>query len=172
MAENENPDGGNDKGGKDYTPPATQADLDAIIKDRVARERAKYADYPTLKEKAGQLDQIQQASQTEAEKTAQRIAQLEEQLTQTQTSALRSRIQAKHGISDEDAALFLTATDEDTLTAQAARLAERAADERKRADEERKKTGGRDAFAGRTPTDSAGPDAAKRDWLRSITDRD
>jgi hypothetical protein len=45
--------------GSTYTPPATQADLDRIIGDRVARERGKYADYDDLKAKAAQVDGFQ-----------------------------------------------------------------------------------------------------------------
>lgn len=92
----------------------TQADIDKAVKDRVARERAKYADYDDLKAKAGGV--------TTAEE---RIAALEKQLEQTSREALRRRVQAAHGIADEDADLFLTASDEETLTAQAKRLAER-----------------------------------------------
>lgn len=92
----------------------TQADIDKAVKDRVARERAKYADYDDLKAKAGGV--------TAAEE---RIAALEKQLEQTTREALRRRVQAAHGIADEDADLFLTGSDEETLTAQAKRLAER-----------------------------------------------
>lgn len=43
----------NDQGGE-FKAPATQADLDRIVQDRVARERAKYADYEDLKAAAAQ----------------------------------------------------------------------------------------------------------------------
>lgn len=45
-------------GGSTYTPPATQADLDRIVESRLQRERNKYADYDTLKQKAGTVDTI------------------------------------------------------------------------------------------------------------------
>lgn len=45
--------------GSGYTPPASQADLDRIIQDRVARERSKYADYDDLKATASQVEQFQ-----------------------------------------------------------------------------------------------------------------
>ena len=60
-----------------YTPPATQADLDRIIGERVARERAKYADYTDLKAKADRLAQLEEASKTEAQKQAEAIAALQ-----------------------------------------------------------------------------------------------
>lgn len=100
----------------------TQADVDRIVRERVKREREKFADYDELKAKAG-----------EATTAEERIARLEEQIKASEREAMRRRVQAAHGISDEDADLFLTATDEDTLTAQAKRLQAR--------EEERKQNG-------------------------------
>lgn len=99
----------------------SQADVDRIVKERVQRERAKFADYDDLKAKAG-----------EAKTAEERIAALEKQVQESQREALRRRVQAAHGISDEDADLFLTASDEDTLTAQARRLAARESERKQR----------------------------------------
>lgn len=64
-----------DNGGHDgFTPPATQADLDRIIADRISRERAKYADYDELKAKAAKFDEATEAAKTEAEKQAEALA--------------------------------------------------------------------------------------------------
>lgn len=97
----------------------TQADVDRIVADRLKRERetvkAKYADYDDLKTRAGQA--------TTAEE---RIAALEREVESSRREALRRRVQAAHGIADEDADLFLTGADEESLTAQAKRLAQRA----------------------------------------------
>jgi len=101
-------------------PLVPQADVDRIVKERVARERAKYSDYDELKAKAA-------GSQTLEE----RLASLEGELTTAKATALRSDIAAKHGLSAEDRDLFLTGTDESTLNAQAQRLAEREADRKK-----------------------------------------
>jgi len=49
----------NDQGGNEFKAPATQADLDRIIQDRVARVQSKYADYDDLKAKAGQVEAFQ-----------------------------------------------------------------------------------------------------------------
>lgn len=51
-----------------FTPPATQADLDRIIQDRVARERNKFGDYEDLKAKATEYDQFKESSKTEQQK--------------------------------------------------------------------------------------------------------
>jgi hypothetical protein len=92
----------------------TQADVDRIVRERVQRERAKYADYDDIKAKAG-----------EATTAEERIAALEAEVTASKHEALKRRVQAAHGISDEDAELFLTGSDEESLTAQAKRLAAR-----------------------------------------------
>lgn len=98
----------------------TQADVDRIVRERVQRERSKFADYDDLKKSA------------EAKKTADgRIAELEARYAEAETRALRASIASQHGISTEDRDLFLTGTDEETLTAQAKRLAERESDRRK-----------------------------------------
>lgn len=112
-----NDDAADPKGSDKPDETFTQADIDRIVADRLKREReavkAKYADYDDLKKAA------------EGAKTAEdRIADLEKQNAAIQHEALRRRVQAKHGISDEDADLFLTGADEAALTAQAKRLAE------------------------------------------------
>lgn len=53
---------------KSWTPPASQADLDRIISDRLARERAKYADYDEVKKRAEEFDKLADAQKTETER--------------------------------------------------------------------------------------------------------
>lgn len=103
----------------------TQADVDRIVADRLKREReatkTKYADYDDLKAKA------------EGAKTAEdRITELEKSIEAATREALRRRVQAAHGITDEDADLFLTGTDEESLSAQAKRLADRESERKKK----------------------------------------
>ncbi|MFE4197257.1 hypothetical protein ACFRJ9_15440 [Paenarthrobacter sp. NPDC056912] len=43
-------------GESNYTPPASQADLDRIIQDRLSRHDKKYGDYDDLKSKAAEYD--------------------------------------------------------------------------------------------------------------------
>lgn len=43
----------------EYKPPGSQADLDKIVENRLARERAKYADYDDLKAKAEKHDAME-----------------------------------------------------------------------------------------------------------------
>lgn len=46
----------------------TQADVDRIVSERVARERAKYADYAEMKAKATEYDKALEAAKTEQQK--------------------------------------------------------------------------------------------------------
>lgn len=121
-------DTGNDAGGasteqqqqQETSKTFTQADVDRLIGERVQRERAKYADYDDLKAKA------------EGSKTVEdRLSAAEKRAAEAEARALRNDIATRHGISAEDRDLFLTGTDEDTLTAQAKRLAARDSDRKK-----------------------------------------
>lgn len=106
----------------------TQADVDRIVKDRLTQQaKNKFGDYDDLKAKAG-----------DAKTAEERIAALETDLAGTRTEATRARIAARFGINTEgkdgnpsDADLFLTGTDEDSMTAQAERLAARESDRKK-----------------------------------------
>lgn len=72
-------DGGAGNGpGTEETPKTfTQADLDRIVQDRVAREAKKYEGFDDLKTKAEQFDQLQAANQTEAQRLAAQVAAAE-----------------------------------------------------------------------------------------------
>lgn len=80
---------------------------------------------------AQRLADLENASKSEADKTADRITSLEKQLAEASRSALVARIQATHGISDEDADLFLTGSDKEAIEKQAARLAARTSEQKK-----------------------------------------
>lgn len=108
----------------------TQADVDRIVKDRIARVEAKYADYNDLKKAADGAKTVEQ-----------KLADLESKYAEAEARALRSDIAARHGIAAGDRDLFLTGSDEATLEAQAKRLAEREADRKKNGNIARKEGG-------------------------------
>lgn len=58
----------------------TQAEMNAIIADRLNRERSKYADYDDLKAKAAQAEAIEAAGQAELAKAQRRADELQKQL--------------------------------------------------------------------------------------------
>lgn len=72
---------------------------------------------------AQKLAEIEDAQKSEAQKLTDAANQAKADADQARAEALRWRIAAKYGISDDDADTFLTGSDEDTLTRQAERLA-------------------------------------------------
>lgn len=135
--------GGNETSGDtpaatEFKPINSQQELNAALKDRLDRERAKFKDYNDIKAKAAKLDQIEQANLSELEKANGRVTTAEKDRDDAKAEALRLRIAVTHGISLDDADLFLTGTTEETLTAQAKRLSDRAAEQAK-AEADRKK---------------------------------
>ena len=100
----------------------TQEQVNAFQAETKRLVTERFADYDALKAKAARLEAIEEADK----KTAGRIAALESELAAQKVATMRARVQARHGIGDEDAELFLTGADEETLTRQAQRLAERA----------------------------------------------
>lgn len=86
-----------DKGagsGDGYNAPATQADLDRIISERLGRERAKYADYDELKSKAGKLTELEEAQKTEFEKINERAAAAEAREAAAEAKAAAAELKA------------------------------------------------------------------------------
>ncbi len=75
-----------------------------------------------------QLDKINAANESALEKAQREANEAKESAAKATADALRLRVAAKHGISDEDADLFLTGSDEDTLKRQAERLTARNAE--------------------------------------------
>lgn len=78
-----------------------------------------------LKSKAARLAEIEEAQKSDAEKTADWIAKAEAEAASVPSKvadALKTHLVALHEISDEDAELFLTATDPDVLLKQVTRL--------------------------------------------------
>lgn len=137
MSENPNPkpagtdpNDGEQKPGEQPTGKTfTQADVDRIVQDRLAQQaKNKFGDYDALKVKAGESASLED-----------RLAGLESRALEAERQALRATVAAAHGISTKkgdngepsDADLFLTGTDEATLTAQALRLAGRATEQKK-----------------------------------------
>jgi len=102
----------------------TQAQLDAIVAERLAREKERYADYETLKEKAGKFDAAEEASKTELQKATDKAAELQKQLdelkNQNKVRELREKVAGEMKVP----ANLLTADTEDALKAQAQAILE------------------------------------------------
>lgn len=100
-----------------------QPETDWKIEARKWEERAK-----ENAEARKRLDEIEAANKSALEKAAEARQKAEQERDAARAEALRFKVASKHGISDEDAELFLTGSDEDTLTRQAERLAAATAD--------------------------------------------
>lgn len=107
---------------------------------------------------AKRLAEIDESTKTEAEKAAARLAELESERDRAVADALRFKVASKYGIGDEDADLFLTASDEETLTKQAERLSKR--------EDERRQQGNRAPREGGTPQVKTD---ARRDFADFLT---
>ena len=80
----------------------TQAEVDAIVRDRLTRDRAKYADYDALKAKAEEFDKIEEANKTELQKAQERAEALGKELADIKRSNeirdMRAKVAQEKGI--------------------------------------------------------------------------
>lgn len=106
--------------------------FDADYVKKLRDEAAKYrTEAKANAEAAKRLADIEEAQKTEAEKVADKLRTLEAERDAATRDALRFKVASKFGIDDADVELFLTGTDEDTLTKQAERLAQRTSEKKK-----------------------------------------
>lgn len=104
-----------------FTPPATQDELNKIISERIARERAKFADYTDLKSKAAKFDELNQASKTEQERLTERLAAAEARAVEVEGRALRLEVASENGLTPAQAKRLVGST-RDELEADAKEL--------------------------------------------------
>lgn len=102
----------------------TQAELDAVIGERLSRERAKYADYETLKEKASKFDEAEEASKTELQKAQDKMAAYKAELDSLKKAesvrAIRDKVAKETGVPVS----LLTGETEEACTDQAKAILE------------------------------------------------
>lgn len=99
----------------EFKAPASQADLDKIVESRLARERAKYADYDSLAEKAKKYDEAQEASKTEIEKFTERATAAEQTAAEAVARAARAEVALEKGLTPTQAKRLVGATREEML---------------------------------------------------------
>ena len=58
----------------------TQEEVNSIVAERLGRDRQKYSDYESLKQKAEEFDKLQEANKSELQKATERADALEKQL--------------------------------------------------------------------------------------------
>lgn len=97
----------------------TQEELNAIVADRLGRERTKYADYESLKEKAQKYDAAEEASKTELQKSVEKADALQKKLDEmtkaNNVREIRDKVAKDTGVPAE----LLFGEDEETCKAQA-----------------------------------------------------
>lgn len=97
----------------------TQDEVNKIVGERLAREKAQFADYEDLKVKAARLDEIESANKSELEKATDKIAALTTELEGMKklnnVREIRERVSKATGVPVD----LISAEDEATCTAQA-----------------------------------------------------
>lgn len=97
----------------------TQAELNAIVQERVGETKAKYGDYEELKAKASKYDEQVEASKSELQKATERADSLQAELDALKNAneirALREKVAKEKNIP----ASLLTAETEEDCNAQA-----------------------------------------------------
>ena len=100
----------------------TQDDVNAAVEARLSRERAKYADYEALKEKAAKYDKAEEAAKSELQKAqdlaADYKAKLDAREKELNATKARDKVSAETGVP----AALLTGESEESCRAQAEAL--------------------------------------------------
>lgn len=101
----------------------TPQQFDAAYVARLRAEAAKYRNEAKANaDAAGRLAAIEDAQKSETQRLTEAHARAEKDASDARAEAMRLRVAVRHGISDEDAELFLTGADEETLIRQAEAL--------------------------------------------------
>ena len=92
----------------------SQEELDRVLSERLRRERAKFADYAQLRQKAEEFDRLTEAQKTEAERLTARLTEAEQRVQslrdRVRERSLRSTVvelSNKLGIVDAEVAMAL-----------------------------------------------------------------
>ena len=100
----------------------TQDEVNKILNERLGRERAKYADYETMKQKASKFDEMEEANKTELQKATEKAQALEQQIAdltkQNEVRTIRDNVAKETGVP----ATLLTAGTEEECKAQASAI--------------------------------------------------
>lgn len=84
--------------GSTFEPIASQEALDKIVQTRIARERAKFADYNEIKAKADKLAEFEESQKTEAQKSQERLEAAEKRAAELESKATRAEVAAAKGV--------------------------------------------------------------------------
>lgn len=117
--ENNNSTGNQEITGNQAERTFTQDEMNAIIADRLSREKSKYADYDELKAKALKFDEAEESSKSELQKQTERADKLQAQydalIKSNDIRNTREKVAKETGVPLE----LLTGADEESCKAQA-----------------------------------------------------
>lgn len=105
--------GGTGNEGKEFKAPASQEEFDRMVSDRLTRERAKFADYDALKEKAAKFDEADAANKTELQKAIERAETAERERDKERSESLRSAVALAKGLTASQAKRLVGTTREE-----------------------------------------------------------
>ena len=117
--------------GTDNTEATAQEAADGDTTDWKSKSREWERRAKDNKAAADELATLKDSQKTAEQRFIARVPEMEERASEAESRALRADIASTYGISKEDRDLFLTGSDEAALTAQAKRLADRVADQKK-----------------------------------------
>ena len=102
----------------------TQDELNAIVNDRLGRERAKYSDYDAMKAKAAKFDELEEANKTELQKASEKVSALQDELNSLKKANEIRDIRAEVAKKMNVPAHLLTADTQEDCEAQAKAIQE------------------------------------------------
>ena len=95
----------------------TQAEVEETVKERLARERKKYADYAALKAKAEKFDEAEEAAKSDLQKATERADKLQKELdgirAQMQRDGIVAKVAKDFGVDAEILAAMNGATEDE-----------------------------------------------------------
>lgn len=136
----------------------TQADVDGVVEKRLERERGKYADYDTLKEKAGKVDTITKDFEGKLKEKDTKIGELEGSVKSAKLETDKVKLINEFGLSEEDHGEFITG--------------ETAEEMRQKAEKLHKSIGGKGVTITKKPKPGEGKSSDSKDLARKLFKRD
>lgn len=86
------------EGAKEFEAITSQEDFDKAIQARIARERAKFADYEQLKADAAELSKIRESQKSAEQRQQEALAAAQQELAELRIAKDRAEIAAEKGV--------------------------------------------------------------------------
>ena len=118
----------------------SQSEVDEIVKKRLDREREKYSDYDSIKEKAGKVDTLSNEYEEKLKKAGEEKSDLEKKFKTAELNTEKVKIVHEFKLSD-DLSEFVTGDSVDDLRQKAEKLSKGIAPDKVVIDKQTKPTG-------------------------------